>query len=76
MEKLPAEINMPYFCEEDDDTMAPIENLSKALGYNLNWKNFDLYVNLTYAKNAANNAGNKKANKAKGAKQDHEINFN
>ena len=75
-EKLPAEINMPYICEDADDTMAPIKNLSKALGYNLNWKNFDLDVNLTYAKNSANNASNKKANKAKGAKQDPEINVN
>ncbi len=75
-EKLPAKINMPYFYEDADDTMAPIKNLSKALGYNLNWKNFDLDVNLTYANNAANDASNKNANNAKGAKQDPEINVN
>lgn len=74
--KLPAEISLPYLCEEADDTMAPIKNLSKALGYNLNWKNFDLDVSLTYAKNAANNANNKEANKAKDAKKEPEINVN
>ena len=69
-EKLPAEINIPYICEDADDTMDPIKNLSKALGYNLNWKNFDLDVNLTYAKNAANNASKKKAEKLRDLERD------
>lgn len=57
--------NAPYLKLAEDDTIFPIKILSEALGYKLNWKDFDLEVNLTYAKNPENKSEANKANNTK-----------
>lgn len=64
-ENFQEEANAPYLKLAEDDTIFPIKILSEALGYKLNWKDFDLEVNLTYAKNPENKSEANKANNTK-----------
>lgn len=64
-ENFQEEINAPYLKLAADDTIFPVKILSEALGFKLNWKDFDLEVNLTYAKNPKNNEEEKKTNNMK-----------